>query len=88
MIFVGVFVLVILIGVEEKLRGRTAWIGVGAALAVVLTMLIGVTAVLDNPYGALVQVEPSAMQNSIDVILSGQPANSPVIGPCPPVGRA
>jgi hypothetical protein len=54
----------------------------------VLTMLIGVTAVLDNPYGALVQVEPSAMQNSIDVILSGQPANSPVIGPCPPVGRA
>jgi hypothetical protein len=87
-IFVGVFVLVILIGVEEKLRGRAAWIGVGAALAAVLTMLIGVTAVLDSPYGALVQVEPSAMQNSIDVILSGQPANSPVVAPCPPVGRS
>ncbi len=60
----------------------------GVALAVVLTMLLGVTAVLDNPYGALVQVEPSAMRNSIDVMPSGPPADSPVIAPCPPVGRA
>ena len=62
--------------------GRGAWIGVGVALAVVLTMLVGVTAALDNPYGSLAPVGPDAMRNSVGIILAGQPANSPVIAPC------
>ncbi len=81
-IFTGVFVLVMLIGVQERISGRGAWIGVSAALIVVLTMLVGVIAVLDSPYGPGAPIGPDAMRNSLELVRSGQPADSPVIAPC------
>jgi len=38
--------------------------------------------VLDRPYGSLAPIEPDAMRNSLAVVESNQPANSPVIAPC------
>lgn len=81
-IFTGVLVLVVLIGLQEKLRGRAAWVGVSAALVVVLTMVVGVIAVLDNPYAPIAGVAPDAMRSSLERMRDGQPANSPVIAPC------
>jgi len=80
--WVGAFIVVMLVGLEERLRGRGAWIGVGAALVVTFTMLVGAAAVLDRPYGSVAGVEPGAMRSSLAVVQSNQPANSPVIAPC------
>jgi hypothetical protein len=80
--WVGAFIVVVLVGLEERLTGRGAWIGVGAALVVTFTMLVGATAVLDRPYGNVAGVEPDAMRSSLAVAESNQPANSPVTAPC------
>lgn len=87
-IFTAVFVLVVLIGLQERVTGRAPWVGVGAALAVVLTMVVGVIAVLDNPYAPIAPVQPDAMRNSLERMRSGQPANSPVIAPCRPPAQS
>ena len=81
-IYIGVFIVVVLVGVGERLTGRAAWIGVGASLVIVVTLLVGASAVLDQPYGPLAPIEPDAMRNSLSVVESNQPADSPVIAPC------
>ena len=81
-LYVGVFIVVMLVGLGEKLRTRGAWIGVGAALVIVVTLLVGASAVLDQPYGPVAPIEPDAMRNSLSVVESNQPADSPVIAPC------
>lgn len=86
--WVGAFIVVVLVGLEERLAGRGAWIGVGAALVVTFTMLVGATAVLDRPYGGVAGVEPDALRNSLAVVEANQPAGSPVIAPCMPATRS
>jgi hypothetical protein len=81
-IYVGVFVLVVLVGVGTHITGRAAWIGVGAALVIAITLLVGASAVLDQPYGWVAPIEPDAISNSLALAESNQPANSPVIAPC------
>ena len=86
--WIGAFIVVVLVGLEEKLTGRGAWIGVSAALVVTFTMLVAATAVLDRPYGSVAGVEPNALRNSLAVVVANQPANSPVIAPCALAARS
>lgn len=81
-IYVGVFVVLVLVGLEEKLTGRRAWTGVGAALAVALTALVGVSAILDQPYSDPGAVGPDAIRNSLAVVESSASPGSPVTAPC------
>ena len=81
-IYVGVFVVLVLVGLEEKLTGRRAWIGVGAALAVALTALVGVSVILDQPYSDPGAVGPDAMRNSLAVVEASTAPGSPVTAPC------
>ncbi|MBM3664910.1 MAG: hypothetical protein FJW92_03850 [Actinobacteria bacterium] len=81
-LYVGVFIVVMLVGVSERVRGRAAWIGVGASLAIIVTLLVGASAVLDQPYGPVAPIEPDAMRNSLSVVEANQPENSPIIAPC------
>lgn len=81
-IYIGVFLVVVLVGLGERMSGRIAWIGVGAALVITVTILVGAAAVLDQPYGPVAPIEPNAMQNSLSVVQANQPPDSPVIAPC------
>lgn len=81
-IYVGVFVVLVLIGLSENLTNRAAWIGVGAALAVALTALVGVSAILDQPYSDPGAVGPDAMRNSLAVVEASTAPGSPVTAPC------
>lgn len=81
-VYIGSFIVVVLVGISEKLPRRAAWIGVSAALVVAIVLLAGASLVLDRPYGSLAPIEPDAMRNSLAVVESNQPANSPVIAPC------
>lgn len=81
-IYVGVFVVLVLVGLEERLTGRRTWIGVGAALAVALTALVGVSAILDQPYSDPGAVGPDAIRNSLAVVESSASPGSPVTAPC------
>ncbi len=71
-VWVLAFMVVVLAGLQEKLRGRGAWIGMGAAMVVTITVALVAVAALDNPYGPLTDVGPSSMQQAVAVLDASQ----------------
>jgi hypothetical protein len=79
-IYVGVFVLVLLIAVHyaDHPRGRVVAFG---SVSLLLTVIVAVLTMLDRPFGAGVRVQPNEMRHAITLLESG--SDSAVLRPCP-----
>ena len=79
MIYVGVFLLVLLIAVHyaDHPQGRVTALG---SMAVLLTVVVVVLTMLDRPFGAGVRVQPDEMRQAITLLSDGKSA---VLRPCP-----
>jgi multisubunit Na+/H+ antiporter MnhB subunit len=81
LIYVGAFLLVFLVGTHyaERPRGLFAALGSVAAL---LTVIVVVLTMLDNPFTAGARVQPDSMRDAIDLVsVDGDRAG--VLRPCP-----
>jgi hypothetical protein len=81
-IYVGVFLLVFLISLHhtDDPRGRVTAL---ASLTVLLTVVIAVLAVLDQPFGVGRLVQPNEMRQAIALVSEG--TNPVTTAPCPAV---
>ena len=81
-IYVGAFLLFLLIAMHYAGRTAGRFVSLGAVVTL-LTVVVTVLSMLDQPYAAGARVGPSALQNAIDEI---NPTHSTtgVFGPCTP----
>lgn len=81
LIYVGAFVLVFLIGTHyaERPRGRLAAL---SSVAGLLTVIVVVLAMLDNPFTFGARVHPDSMRDGIDLVSVGRERTG-VLRPCP-----
>jgi cytochrome c biogenesis factor len=81
LIYVGAFLLVFLVGTHyaERPRGLLAALGSVTAL---LTVIVVVLTMLDNPFTAGARVEPDSMRDAIELV-SVDGDRTGVLGPCP-----
>jgi hypothetical protein len=79
-IYVGVFLLVFLIGLHytDDPRGRVTAL---ASVTVLLTVVITVLAMLDRPFGVGARVQPDEMRQAIALLSEGTKAST--LAPCP-----
>jgi len=78
-IYVGVFLLVFLIAIHytDNPRGRVIALG---SVSVLLTVVVAVLAMLDQPFGVGARVKPDEMRQAIALLSVGE--KSPVLRPC------
>jgi cytochrome c biogenesis factor len=81
LIFVGAFLLVFLIATHyaERPRGRLAALASATAL---LTVIVVVLSMLDNPFTFGARVRPDSMREGIDLLSVGRERTA-VLRPCP-----
>lgn len=81
LIYAGAFLLVFLIGTHyvERPRGRVTSL---AAVAALLTVIVIVLTMLDNPFIAGARVQPHSMRDGIDLVSVGADRTG-VLGSCP-----
>jgi hypothetical protein len=81
LIYVGAFLLVFLLGTHyaDRPRGRFTALGSAAAL---LTVVVVVLTMLDNPFTAGARVQPNSMRDAIDLV-SVDREGTPALRPCP-----
>jgi Protein of unknown function (DUF4239) len=79
-IYVGVFLLVFLIALHytDDPRGRVTAL---AGLSVLLTVVVGVLAVLDRPFGVGARVQPNEMRHAIALL--SVDTKKAILRPCP-----
>jgi len=75
-IYVGAFVVFLLLAGHYATR-PTGRISSLATVAVLMTVVVAVLAMLDQPYGVGVRVEPNQMRQAINLVLVGE--KSPVV---------
>ena len=80
LIYVGAFLIVFLVGTHyaERPRGLVAALGSMAAL---LTVIVVVLTMLDNPFTAGARVQPNSMRDGIDLVSVGREGTG-VLRPC------
>jgi hypothetical protein len=83
-IYVGIFVLVFLIALHytDEPRGRVTAL---ACVTLLLTVVVSVLGMLDNPFGPPTRVQPDEMRQAIALL--SEDANSTVLGPCSPTAQ-
>jgi hypothetical protein len=79
-IFVGAAVLVFLITGDLVARPETKVAGL-VAVAVMLTVVIGVLVSLDRPFSPLARIDPTAMQRALELLGTDQ-QGEPFLRPC------
>jgi hypothetical protein len=81
LIYAGAFLLVFLLGTHyaDRPRGRVTALG---SAAVLLTVIVVVLGMLDNPFAFGARVQPHAMRNGIDLVSVGREGTG-VLRPCP-----
>jgi hypothetical protein len=79
-IYVGAFLLFLLIALHYAGRPTGRLVSLGAVVAL-LTVVVSVLSMLDQPYGVGVRVGPTAMQHAIE-LLNFQNQTTGVFGPC------
>ena len=70
-IYVGAFLVILLLGVHYATRpsGRVAALG---SVAVLMTVVVGVLGMLDQPFGIGAHVQPDQMQQAVELLLTGE----------------
>jgi Protein of unknown function (DUF4239) len=80
LVYVGAFLIVFLIAAHYIVNPRVRIAALGS-LALLLTVVVAVLAVLDRPFGVGVRVEPTEMRQAITLVSVG--ANPAIVQPCP-----
>ena len=81
LIYVGAFLLVFLLGTHYADRPRGRFTALGSA-ATLLTVVVVVLTMLDNPFIAGARVQPHSMRDAIDLVSVGSDRTG-VFRPCP-----
>ena len=91
LIYVGAFLLVFLLGTHYADRPRGRFTALGSA-AMLLTVVVVVLTLLDNPFDFGARVQPHSMRDAIDLVSVGNDRTGGVFRPCqespPPVTTA
>jgi hypothetical protein len=79
-IYVGAFLVFLLVVAHYASRpaGRAVALG---SVAVLMTVVVGVLAALDQPFGVGARVHPAQMRQAVDLVLTDE-KNPTIIGPC------
>ena len=80
LIYVGAFLLVFLVGTHYAERPRGMLTALGSVTAL-LTVIIVVLNMLDNPFIAGARVQPNSLRDGIDLVSVG--SDRAVLRPCP-----
>jgi amino acid transporter len=80
LIYVGAFLLVFLVGTHYAERSRGLFTAIGSITAL-LTVIVVVLNLLDNPFIAGARVQPNSMRDGIDLVSVG--TDRTVLRPCP-----
>jgi hypothetical protein len=86
LIYVGAFLLVFLLGTHYADRPRGRFTALGSA-TVLLTVVVVVLTMLDNPFTAGARVQPHSLRDGIDLVSVGGD-RAGVLRPCPQTPRA
>ena len=81
-IYVGAFLVILLLGVHYATRpsGRVAALG---SVAVLMTVVVGVLGMLDQPLGIGAHVQPDRMRQAVELLLTGE-KNPAILRACAP----
>jgi hypothetical protein len=79
-IYVGAFLVFSLLAVHHGARKRGRWLALGSAV-VLMTVVVAVLSMLDQPYGFGVRVQPNQMNQAIALVLSGE-TNPAIVQAC------
>jgi hypothetical protein len=79
-IYVGAFLVFLLLTFHYATRpaGRVAALG---SVAVLMTVVVGVLGMLDQPFGIGAHVQPDQMRQAVDLLVTGE-KNPTILGPC------
>jgi hypothetical protein len=79
-IYVGAFLVILLLTAHYATRpaGRIAALG---SVAVLMTVVVGVLGMLDQPFGIGARVHPDQMRQAVDLVLTGE-KNPAILRPC------
>jgi hypothetical protein len=79
-IYVGAFLVILLLTAHYATRpaGRVAALG---SVAVLMTVVVGVLGMLDQPFGIGARVHPDQMRQAIDLVLTGEKSPA-ILRPC------
>jgi hypothetical protein len=79
-IYVGAFLVILLLAVHYATRpaGRVSALG---SVIVLMTVVVGVLGMLDQPFGVGAHVQPNQMRQAVDLLLTGE-KNPAILRPC------
>ncbi len=80
-IYVGAFLVFFLLAVHYAAR-RDGVLVVLGSVAVLMTVVVGVLGMLDQPFGAGVRVHPDQMRQAVQLLMSDGGTNRTVLQPC------
>lgn len=79
-IYVGAFLVFLLVVVHYATRPAGRIVALGS-VAVLMTVVVGVLATLDQPFGIGARVHPAQMRQAVDLVLADG-KNPAILGPC------